>query len=311
MRLADVDLRLLDVFIAVVECQGVANAQTLLNRDASTISRQLRQFEERLGLRLCERGRGGFALTPEGEKVYRNSIELTRALRHFEEGAENLKGHLSGQVRLAMIDNLISDPNCPLRHVLARYGARVENEVHLHMEVMAPSQIEHALLDHRADLGIGIFPTRLEELQYAPLYPETDWLLCSPFHPLAAAETLQDVKKILQTSAKVARQFLNAQDTSTLGGDPRHVTAWVSNIEAAALLILAGTHVGFLPNHYARAWIESGQMVAVRPDHFRRSSIIEAAFRNSREGCRPAVEAFRDDLFATLALRGKPAPVVR
>lgn len=307
MRLTDIDLRLLDVFVAIVECQGVANAQTLLNRDASTISRQLGQFEDRLGLRLCARGRGGFALTAEGEQVYRNALELSGALRRFEQAAENLKGHLSGQVRLAMIDNLISDPGCPLRHVLARYGARAENEVHLHMDIMAPSQIEHALLDHRADLGIGIFPTHLDALHYAPLYTETDWLVCSPFHPLAAAETLQDVKKTLQTSAKVARQFLNAQDTSTLGGDPRHVTAWVSNIEAAGLLVLAGTHVGFLPNHYARSWIESGQMMAIRPDYFRRTSLIEAAFRNSSESRRPAVDAFRDDLFATLALHGKRA----
>lgn len=311
MRLADIDLRLLDVFIAVVECQGIANAQTLLNRDASTISRQLRQLEERLGLRLCERGRSGFTLTSDGGRVYRHTLELSRALRHFEEGAESLKGHLSGQVRLAMIDNLVFDPNCPLRHVLARYGARDENGVHLHLEVMAPAQIEHALLDHRADLGIGIFPTHLEELHYESLYRENDWLVCSPYHPLASAETLQDVKCILATSAKVARQFLNAQDTSILGDDPQHVTAWVSNVEAAALLVLAGTHVGFLPTHYVRYWIERGQMVAVRPDHFRRSSPIEAAFRTTRDTHRPAVAAFREDLFGTLLLHGKPAAKFR
>lgn len=311
MRLTDIDLRLLDVFMAVVESQGIANAQALLNRDASTISRQLRQLEDRLGLRLCERGRGGFALTSEGERVYRNTIDLTLALRNFEDGAESLKGHLSGKLRLAMIDNLISDPNCPLRHVLKRYGARRENEVHLHMEVMAPSQIEQALLNHTADLGIGIFPAHLEELDYQPLYHETDWLACAPYHPLAGAESLEDVKEILHTSAKVARHFLNAQDTSTLGGDTKHVTAWVSNVEAAALLILAGTHVGFLPNHYARAWIESGQMVAVRPDHYRRNSQIEAAARRSRDSQTPAVDAFRDDMAAVIEVFDIPAPTHR
>lgn len=311
MRLTDIDLRLLDVYVAVVECQGVANAQTLLNRDASTISRQLRQLENRLNLRLCERGRGGFALTAAGEQVYRNTLELNQALRRFEQGADNLKGHLSGRVRLAMIDNLITDPACPLRHVLARYGSRADNAVHLHMEVMAPAQIEHAILNREADLGIGIFPTHLHELHYEPLYQESDWLVCSPSHQLAGAESPMEVQTVLSASAKVARHFLNTQDTSVLGGNPDRVTAWVSNLEAAALLILAGTHVGFLPNHYVRGWIESGQMVAVRPDHFRRSSLIEAVVRDSPEGQRPAVDALQEDLFATLALHGKRASGVR
>ncbi len=311
MHISDIELRLLEVFIAVVESQGIANAQTLLNRDASTISRQLRQLEDRLGLHLCERGRRGFQLTADGEQVYRNTLTLRQALQTFGDDTESLKGHLSGQVRLALIDNLITDPNCPLRHVLARYGARVKNETHLHLEVMTPAQIEHALLDHRADLGIGIFPTHLPELHYDPMYQESDWLVCAPMHPLANAESLDEVRLALSHSAKVARTFLNAHDTSTLGGEPSHVTAWVANIEAAALLILAGTHVGFLPSHYARSWIEQGQMVAIRPDHFRRTSTIEVAFRSGQEARKPAVNAFREDLFATLELRGKPASPVR
>ena len=75
MRLSDIDLRSLEVFIAVVEAQGIANAQALLNRDASTISRQLGQLEERIGLRLCERGRGGFALTGAGEQIYLKMLQ--------------------------------------------------------------------------------------------------------------------------------------------------------------------------------------------------------------------------------------------
>lgn len=311
MHLTDIDLRLLDVFAAVVESRGIASAQTLLNRDASTISRQLRQLEDRLDLRLCERGRSGFSLTTQGERVYRETLALNQALRQFEERAERLRGHLSGHVHLAMIDNLITDPQCPLKELLARYGARSDNEVQLHVDVFGPAQIEQALLDHRADVGIGIFPTHLEELDYQPLYEETDWLVCSPFHPLADAESLEEVQDILGTSAKVARQFLNAQDTRPLGGEPVRITAWVSNIEAAALLILAGTHVGFLPNHYARRWLESGQMVAIRPDHYQRRSAIELAVPRRKETPHPAVAAFRQDLAAIIELRGLPASGVR
>lgn len=311
MHLSDIDLRLLDVFVAVVESRGVANAQAVLNRDASTISRQLGQLEDRLGLRLCERGRRGFSLTGQGERIYRETMALTQAMRRFEEQADRLKGQLSGHVHLAMIDNLITDPQCPLKPLLARYGARSDNLVQLHLDVLGPAQIEQALLDHRADVGIGIFPAHLESLDYQHLYDEVDWLFCAPEHPLAAADTLEEVTDILGGSAKVSRHFLNAQDTRQLGGEPGQVSAWVSNIEAAALLILAGSHVGFLPCHYARRWVEAGQLMAIRPDQFRRHSAIELAVPRRKEVPHPAVVAFRQDLAAILALHGLPAANVR
>ena len=69
MNLNSGDLEKLRVFFAIVQANGIANARGVLNKDASTISRALTQLEERLQLRLCERGRQGFALTPEGRAV--------------------------------------------------------------------------------------------------------------------------------------------------------------------------------------------------------------------------------------------------
>lgn len=36
--------------------------------------------------------------------------------------------------------------------------------------------------------------------------------------------------------------------------------ATVDNVEAQAILILSGAYVGFLPNHYAARWVETGDM---------------------------------------------------
>ena len=59
-RLSDLDLRLVRVFLAVVDASGVSAAQMTLNVGSSTISTQLATLETRLGFRLCDRGRGGF-----------------------------------------------------------------------------------------------------------------------------------------------------------------------------------------------------------------------------------------------------------
>ena len=60
-QVADMDLRLLQVFKSVVECGGMAAAELELNIGTSTVSRHVKDLEARLGLTLCRRGRAGFA----------------------------------------------------------------------------------------------------------------------------------------------------------------------------------------------------------------------------------------------------------
>lgn len=301
MHISDIDLRLLRVFVAVVESRGITNAQTLLNRDASTISKQLKLLEDRLDLRLCKRGRSGFALTLEGHSFYRRTTELLRAIVDFEQDARGLQGRLAGNIHLALIDNLVSDPNCPVVDTLTRYGSRPDNDVTLYLDVMAPAQIERQVLEGTADLGIGIFASHMGELHYETLYKEADCLVCAPGHPLAKARTPSDVQTILSESAKVSRTFLKADDVQPMHSDRGTVTAWVSNVEAAAMLILAGSHVGFLPEHYARRWLDTGELVSVVPAIYRRNSPIEAVIRRTRDEKRPAVAALLEDLHAAMA----------
>ena len=42
----------------------------------------------------------------------------------------------------------------------------------------------------------------------------------------------------------------------------------MDNVEAQAILILTGAYIGFLPTHYARQWVDSGQMRQIVPEQF-------------------------------------------
>jgi LysR family transcriptional regulator, transcriptional activator for bauABCD operon len=59
-QLLHVDLRLLTILRTIVECRGLAKAQDVLGMSQSSVSAGLNELEERLGLRLCNRGRSGF-----------------------------------------------------------------------------------------------------------------------------------------------------------------------------------------------------------------------------------------------------------
>ena len=95
--IGDMDLRLLRVFRAVVDCGGMAAAELELNIGTSTVSRHVKDLETRLGLTLCRRGRAGFALTPEGERRHHPVFD-----QDFD--AETLRGFYRDMVLVRRID---------------------------------------------------------------------------------------------------------------------------------------------------------------------------------------------------------------
>ncbi len=112
-NLSDIDLKLLRVFVAVAEAQGVSAAQEALLMNQSTISTHLASLETRLGFRLCQRGRSGFRLTPKGERMLIACRSLFNAARDFTRVSQSLNGLLTGDLQIGLVDNLVSLPGNP------------------------------------------------------------------------------------------------------------------------------------------------------------------------------------------------------
>ena len=91
-RISNVDLRLLRIFASVVESNGFTAAQLDLNISVSSISTYIAALEERLGVRLCQRGRTGFALTEKGAIIYREAKRLFATLDEFGVMAATVRG---------------------------------------------------------------------------------------------------------------------------------------------------------------------------------------------------------------------------
>ena len=67
LQVSDFDLRLLRVFRTVAQVGSFSAAEGVLGITRSAISLHMSDLEKRLGgIRLCQRGRAGFALTEEG-----------------------------------------------------------------------------------------------------------------------------------------------------------------------------------------------------------------------------------------------------
>src|ERR1700733_13531993 len=112
------DLTSLTVFRAVAEHRGFLGAQVALGLRQSAVSFHMKALEQRIGFRLCRRGRSGFELTDRGAIVYEQSKVLFLGLGAFENTVAGLKNRLTGTLRLGLVDNTGTDPDMPIHPII-------------------------------------------------------------------------------------------------------------------------------------------------------------------------------------------------
>src|SRR3989344_8132262 len=198
-QVSDFDIRLLRIFRSVVECGGFSAAETVLGIGRSAISQQMSDLEQRLGLRLCQRGRAGFALTEEGREVYQSSLQLLSALENFRTEVNGLHQHLRGELNIGLTDNLVTLPHMRITNALSQLKERGP-DVHIQIRMTPPSEVEQGVLDGRLHVGVVPQATTLSGLEYQPLYDERSLLYCAVGHPLfyAADDQLSDERLNVQ-----------------------------------------------------------------------------------------------------------------
>lgn len=268
-QVSDLDLRLLRVFLAVVEAGGISAAQTILNVSQSTISTQLGTLEVRLGFRLCARGRSGFRLTPKGEHLVQASRHLLSAIDSFCTTAQQVERTLSGTLNIGFIGHAAMCASGNLSKVIARFRER-DQAVKLNLSVMTPSHLEEAVIKGDVDIGFGYFWHRVANLEYDLLYRERQLAYCGREHVLFSRSGTLDFPEVLEHdwvwrsySLPEADDF--AQHLATSG----RVTAWADNMEATAVLIRSGRHLGFLPEHLAAPMEQQRLLASLNQERLR------------------------------------------
>lgn len=262
MQVSNSDLTSLAVFRAVVEHRGFLGAQVALGLSQSAVSFHIKGLEQRLGFRLCRRGRSGFELTDRGDIVYGQSKLLFLGLGAFEDAVGRLRDRLVGTLRLGLVDNTVTDPDMPIYRVVAAVSRKAP-EVTIKIEIKPAELLISELGNGGLDLAIVPETQTYPGLRFSPLREEPQSLYCGAAHPLFRARP----SKI---DAKTVEQYPFAIRPYAKGFELQHVpgaiakTA-VSSMEAQAMLVLSGLYLSYLPDHYAKAWIKTGEMRSLSP----------------------------------------------
>jgi len=293
---SELDLRLIRVFLAVVEAGGVSAAQTALNTTQPTISAQLATLEARVGFRLCERGRGGFSVTPKGSQFIDAARRLLAAAEGFRVEVQHINRKVSGTLNIGLLGQIDPVANRKIGQAIARLRSRHEG-LYFHFTELSSSLLEEKIINNHIDLAIGYFWHRLPSIDYFPLFQETQIAYCAPAHPLfeqVGALTREEVSHYDWVWPSHPLPEMPAPASI------ERLTVLTDSMDGAALLILAGQHLGFLPQHYATRHEQLGQLHPLNPQLLRYEVGFHAAVRHSARR-RELVSALLNELIDTFA----------
>ena len=280
-RLADLDLKLLRMFVAVVDAGGFSLATAKLNVAESTVSQQMTDLETRLGMRLCERGRAGFRLTHNGEQIYRLTLDLMTEIERFRDRITSVDSLMAGTLRVGLPDATVGDEGSRLVEVLAEY-LDLYPALDLELVQTTPRELERGVHEGRLHLAVAPVHRRVAGLEFVELFAERNALYCGAGHPLFGVDDAAIDAATLNGCDRIARGYLDRFDAQFFE-EPRY-RATVHQIEAAAALILGGRCIGFLPEHYAARWVAAGRMRAVHPGTHRFASRFGALTKRDDAG---------------------------
>ncbi|AHK46864.1 MULTISPECIES: LysR family transcriptional regulator [Ensifer] len=279
LSLGDAELRLLRVFASVVQHGGFSAAQSALGMTQATISTHMRHLEERLGLRLCSRGRGGFLLTDEGRLVYEAALELFGSLEKFQGRIGEAQGELTGSLSFGTVDAMITNRNLDLQGALAAFHAKAPR-VHLEIDVAAPQVLHQGLLN--GTYQIVLMPSVgsvTPHFRSQPAFSEMQKLYCAEGHPLFATPDGDLTDAVLETQSFAGRTYMLNE---TICGVNFTWAAATPHMEGTLLLLLSGAYIGFLPDHYADEWVRDGRLRLLAPERMSFEDLFHIAYPRNK-----------------------------
>ena len=261
--ITEYDLRLLRIFVSVVEHGGFAAAENALGITRSTISVHMSNLETRMKLKLCLRGRGGFSLTEDGQAVYRAVINLFDSLNDFSLIVGSLGKELSGELVILCADQLDDKKRLKFAKVIERLAEHSPN-LHITLDGESIPSIEKLLLKGKAHLGIFPGYQQIEGLSYIPLSSEPIFLCCSKKHPFFNVVDTKisesDLASMPAIHPGIDIDSAGRQQLSQL-----NLCARAYQFDTRKAMILSGKYIGYLPQSIIQEELNGGEMRLIQP----------------------------------------------
>jgi LysR family cyn operon transcriptional activator len=205
------ELRHLRYFLAAAQSQSFTRASNDLHITQPTLSHQIKQLEEELGVLLFDRVGRAVQLTTAGE-LFRTCAK--RCLQEIDSGIDALHGLENLRHGKLTVGVLSSFGTFLLPPILAEFNAAYPG-IKITVLRLRSSEIHKRLQDGELHLGIAYAQLDSDQLNAEPLIVDRLALLVGDCHPLAARTeidvgVLNDYGLIMLTADYQSRKLIDA-----------------------------------------------------------------------------------------------------
>lgn len=255
-------LKSLKVFCDVVRQRSFSRAADENEISQSSASQLVQQIEEHLGVRLIDRSKRPFVLTPEGEVYYDGCRSLVERHLALEDKVRSLHEGVAGRVRVASIYSVgLHHMSRHIQHFLGQHP-----KANVRLEYLHPHRVYDSVENDKADLGLVSYPRASRSIKAILWREEPMVLVCAPWHRLAALREIDlselEGEKVIgfDSDLTIRREIdrvLNQHRVEV------QVVMEFDNIETIKRAIEIDAGVGLLPAPTIAREVEAGSLVGV------------------------------------------------
>jgi DNA-binding transcriptional LysR family regulator len=229
----------------------------------SGASQVVHQLEQRLGVKLIDRSKRPFVLTPEGEIYYDGCRALVERYNALEDKIRTLHEEVVGRVRIASIYSVgLHHMSRYVQDFLSKYP-----KANVRLEYLHPHRVYDAIENDKAELGLVSYPRSSRTLCAIEWRDEPMVLVCAPGHRLARRATIGfnelDGERLVGFDEDLTIRH-EIDRVLALHGVQPNVVMEFDNIETIKRAIEIDAGVGLLPEPTVMREVAAGTLASVR-----------------------------------------------
>ena len=253
-----VTFRQLKLFLAVAEQRSITAAARACHVTQPTVSMQLKELSESIGLPLYEVVGKRLDLTPAGEALALSARAMVEEWATFEQQNDAMKGLTRGRLRVAVV----STAKYFVPRILGGFCARYP-EIDIALDVLNRDGVVAALRENRNDLYIMSRPPADMDIVQQPFLPNPLVVIAPEGHRLAGETgidfaALAGERFILRERGSGTR--LACDDHFAASGVSPAVRLEMGSNEAIKQLVAGGMGLAVISRHALGPHLEDEQL---------------------------------------------------
>lgn len=259
------NLRQLDLFVAVAETRSFSRGGEAVCLTQSTVSQHIAALEEEVNSKLFDRTQKGALLTAGGKVFLRHARRVLAERDLLYQGMAGFNG-------LAQGDLLIGASNIPANHMLPAVLPRLAERypgISINMHSGDSQQILDRLLNAEIELAVVGGRTENRKLEFEALAGDLLVLIVGPQHPWCERETisLEDLAQeplVVRERGSGSKQALQ-RELKRLNFDLEEfrIAARLGSNEAVRQVVIAGYGCAFVSERSVQRELAAGELCQV------------------------------------------------